>query len=47
MNAVNQKNINSESKLFIYTLEFDEISKQVGVTLESIRKASKEIQDQG
>ena len=28
-----------------YTLDFDKISKQVGITLESISKTAKDIQD--
>ena len=47
MDAINQKNIKSELKLLTYTLEFDEISKNVGITLKSISKAAKDIQDQG
>ena len=46
MDSINQKNITGESKLLTYTLEFKEISQNVGVTLENISKAAKDIQKQ-
>ena len=46
MDAINQKNITSESKLLTYTLEFNEISKQISTTLQNITTTANDIHNQ-